>query len=595
MFKKFCKDCKSIINHNAIYISIILISIFASIKLLRLFNVIQHVRYIGEIEFLIFLFFCIPFYYIIKNLVIKQKESLLIANYQKKLNEVLIEQSHEEAFYMGDLANSSKILINQVIETFNVDRASIWLYAKDHESIVCEYLYNKSPKEYEKGLRMHEKDFKTLISCVNAGPLIVLNNANSHPAVECFLNAHARSLNISSVLIVPIWYRGEIVGIISIESCDGKNWKKEEVDFAQLLSSHYSFAYSIKQNSSIYHNLTDMEKFIDKAALLSKTDHKGKIIYVNEKFTEVSGWSYEEIIGKDHRVLNSGFHDDNFWEDMYNVTKNKKKIWNSVVTNRAKDGSIYFVDTFIKADFDENGKLKGYTSIRQDVSDIITSLHEINKKNSYLEHAAKIIRHDMHSGINTYIPRGITSLERRLSPELIKQYKLEVPLKLLKEGLSHAQKVYKGVYEFTNLVKSDSELTKTKLNLSTILKSFLSSTAYKSYVKIDELPEAEINESLFCTAIDNLIRNGLKYNDSSSKVIHIYMEDNFLCIQDNGRGMTRDDLDKYSEPYIRKEGQKESGSGLGLNICIAILKEHGFDLTCEKNEIGTKIKIEIIK
>jgi signal transduction histidine kinase len=200
----------------------------------------------------------------------------------------------------------------------------------------------------------------------------------------------------------------------------------------------------------------------------------------------------------------------------------------------------------------------------------------------------------MHSGINTDIPRGISSLERRLKPEDIERLKIQAPLKMLKEGLKHTQKVYKGVYEFTNLVKKDVILTKEHLDLREILISYLSSTAYSSQVAIDWLPTIDVNEPLFCTAIDNLIRNGLKYNDSDTKIVAISMEDNGnLIIQDNGRGMTQDEFDYLSEPYYRKEGQKELGSGLGLNICIAILKEHGFSITCEKNEIGTKMKIKL--
>jgi signal transduction histidine kinase len=113
-------------------------------------------------------------------------------------------------------------------------------------------------------------------------------------------------------------------------------------------------------------------------------------------------------------------------------------------------------------------------------------------------------------------------------------------------------------------------------------------------VLIKDLPVVEVNEALFCTAVDNLIRNGLKYNDSDTKVVNIFMEnDSTLAIQDNGRGITQEDFDHLSKPYTRKEGQKEAGTGLGLNICVAILKEHGFDITCEKNEIGTKMKIKI--
>jgi signal transduction histidine kinase len=231
--------------------------------------------------------------------------------------------------------------------------------------------------------------------------------------------------------------------------------------------------------------------------------------------------------------------------------------------------------------------------IATDITNSYEQKKEIEKKNTYLEHAAKILRHDMHSGINTYMPRGLSSLERRLTPEDIKTLKIEAPIKMIKEGLKHSQKVYKGVYEFTNLVKKDVVLNKTECNLKDILEDYLSATAYSSQVIIDELPTIEVNEPLFCTAVDNLIRNGLKYNDSNTKFVKIYMEDGNLIIQDNGRGITQKDFIHLSQPYTRKEGQKESGTGLGLNICVAILEEHKFNISCEKNDIGTKMKIEL--
>src|SRR5210317_1811872 len=232
---------------------------------------------------------------------------------------------------------------------------------------------------------------------------------------------------------------------------------------------------------------------------------------------------------------------------------------------------------------------------------------DLSKKNIYLEHAAKIIRHDMHSGINTYIPRGLSSLQRRLDDEQKK--KLRAPLQLLGDGVKHAQKVYSGVYEFTNLVKENAQMSKTPNNIKQILDEYLSLTAYKNQVLLDDnLPVSlEVNEPLFCTAIDNLIRNGLKYNDSPTKWVKIYFEGNynkgsFIVIEDNGRGMTQSEFDELSKPYVRKEGQKEKGTGLGLNICKAILKEHGFELSIEEIEddpetveieSGTKMRIKI--
>lgn len=344
--------------------------------------------------------------------------------------------------------------------------------------------------------------------------------------------------------------------------------------------------------------MTELSNFpidlIEEAVLISRADARGKITYVNSKFIEVSGWTFEEAVGQDHRIVNSGVHSKEFWKKMYQTTVVEKKIWNSIVTNRAKNGTFYHVDTYIKAEFDDQGNLKGYTSIRQDVTKIIETLEILNKKNTYLEHAAKILRHDMHSGINTYIPRGVTSLERRLSLEIIKKYKLEPPLKLLKEGLAHTQKVYRGVREFTNLVKEDKSLSKDECNLKVVLINFLTSTSYRDQVIIEDMPTVEVNEALFCTAIDNLIRNGLKYNDSETKMVRVYMEDeSTIVVQDNGRGMSQDEFDQFSKPYKRGKNQKESGTGLGLNICVAILKEHGFSVSCEKIDHGTKLRIKM--
>ena len=477
-------------------------------------------------------------------------------------------------------------------------------------------------------------------------------------------------------------------------------------------------SFKLHQRESVQRltQIEDVYQFISDAAIISRTDAHGKINFINDKFISISGYSQDELIGQDHRIVNSGMHARGMWQDMYNTVLQEKKVWNTIVTNRAKNGSLYYVDTYIKADFDpQTGKLQGYTSIRQDltslkkqelefrynmeainksnavaefdthgilisanniftklfcyaedeiigkhhqifvdqvyalseeykefwnklsqgefvstefqrytkdgrsiwiqatynpiisetgavdrilkiatdITDRIESNREIDRKNSYLEHAAKILRHDMHSGINVYIPRGLNSLVKRLPPAAITEYKIDAPIKLIREGLIHTQKVYRGVYEFTNLVKPGATLDLIDLDLLHILNSFLKTTSYKDQVKLEPLCRVRVSESLFCTAIDNLIRNGLKYNDSSNKLVNIYMEDEkTLVVSDNGRGMTQQEFEYFSKTGSRREGQKEDGSGLGLGICVAILQEHGFQISCEQNN-GSNIKIKL--
>jgi len=578
----------------SIWSAIVILFIFFYVKINVLFGIFQSTPTTRWVEFLSILVLIPIFVGIIERYMKNAKLIKYERDYRAKLSEVLINQSHNHLFYEGNTSLGAKELTESVADSINADRCSIWLYDDDKKTAVyCEQLYLGNENRWESDMVLFRKDFEPYFKALEDDNIIVAHNAETHPATVCFKDVYLKPLGIKSMLDVPIIYKGESIGVICVESFTQRNWTETEIDFAHLLSSLYSFAFSVKENVLEQKRTKELEKFINVAALVSKADKYGKITYINKKFEEVSGWKPKELLGKDHSIVNSGEHNNSFWAEMYKKTIKDKKIWSAVVTNKAKNGELYYVDTHVKAEFDEWGELTGYMSIRYDITDVIKNSQEIEKKNTYLEHAAKILRHDMHSGINTYMPRGVSALERRLDVDTIKKLKLEAPLKLIKEGLQHTQKVYKGVYEFTNLVKKDTILTKEPCNLKEILTNYLSNTAYISQVIIDDLVTIPVNESLFCTAVDNLIRNGLKYNDSNTKYVKLYIDGDYLIIQDNGRGITQEDLELLSKPYTRKKDQKEPGSGLGLNICIAILDEHNFNLTCEKNKIGTKMKIRL--
>jgi signal transduction histidine kinase len=226
-------------------------------------------------------------------------------------------------------------------------------------------------------------------------------------------------------------------------------------------------------------------------------------------------------------------------------------------------------------------------------AEIQNQIEEINKKNSYLEHAATIIRHDMHSGINTYIPRGITSLEKRLTDDDIQRLKIDGALKMVKEGLNHTQRVYKSVYEFTNLVKQNVVLNKSSFDIKELILKYIASNPYRSQVEISDLGKLEVNEVLFCNAIENLIKNGLTYNDSQEKKVKIYLDGDYIMVEDNGRGFTQSQFEKQLKRYSNKNESLIEEKGLGLNICLAIIEEHGYKLSCERINTGTKMKIKI--
>ncbi len=106
---------------------------------------------------------------------------------------------------------------------------------------------------------------------------------------------------------------------------------------------------------------------LDKAALVSITNTRGTIIYANSKFCEVSGYSRDELVGSDHRIVKSGVHDREFFRNMYRTIA-RGDIWHGEVCNQAKDGRRYWVDSTIVPHRAASGKITGYISIRFDIS-----------------------------------------------------------------------------------------------------------------------------------------------------------------------------------------------------------------------------------
>jgi PAS domain S-box-containing protein len=358
-----------------------------------------------------------------------------------------------------------------------------------------------------------------------------------------------------------------------------------------------------------FRQIRDQKMALDESAIVAITDQRGVITYVNDTFCRISGYEREELIGKTHALLKSGFHEGDFFRDLWK-TIGSGRVWKGEIRNRSKNGEIYWVDTTIVPFLNEQGRPYQFVAIRFDVTEKKQMQERLEKermRSMYAEKMASLgelaagIAHELGNpaaSINAWLDVIESQYERQnLDLDMFMQ---TVPR--VRRDAKRMRDIIQGMLTYARDGSRDPFQSEGVLTILQQVSDYCAYKLRKCDVRISlDVPNPYLTMECRITEISQMLVNFIlnacdAVQELEERWIRISAVEQAGVVEfqitDSGSGIPSEVADKIFQPFYTTKPVGR-GTGLGLSICRSIVDNHQGMVALDRSSPNTRFVISL--
>jgi PAS domain S-box-containing protein len=343
----------------------------------------------------------------------------------------------------------------------------------------------------------------------------------------------------------------------------------------------------------------ELKKAIDQSSSVTMTNKRGKITYVNNTFCKISGYSHKELLGKSHDLLNSGYHPDSFWKNLWE-TVSKGEVWQGNIKNKAKDGSYFWLKTTITPLFDDTDNVLQYIAIWSDITkqkaieeNLAYVLEDLRDAEKQKEEFSTMISHELKTPLtpikfNTEMllePEVLGTLNEDQSNSVNEIVINANRLENLISDMLYAQKMDLNKMIFNKKKFSTDDLIE---QITKNLSPLMQEKEIKFETEISYSGDLVSDKDRIQQTIENLVKNSVDFVPEKGGKISIGIQGSeeyvTFCVKDNGIGIPKEKIKNLFKKFYQVDTshtRKHGGTGLGLVIAKGFVEGLGGKIWCE--------------